>query len=403
MVVGMRARSERRAFNPLMAIQIRDSIHGSIVLSPTELELIKHPAFQRLRHIKQLGFADLAFPGATHSRYAHSLGAMELATRIFDNLFKPGDLNETFRQDMRQALRLAMLLHDLGHAPLSHSTEMHMPSKKSLGIDAAGRANHEDYTYLLLTNSGFSRELNRLFGDIPTTELNFQHAGLNYQPILKQIISSECDADRMDYLQRDSFYCGVNYGKFDADWLMSNLVPIEKEACVYLGIQSKAIFSFEDFLLSRYHMFASVYLHHTPVIFEKMLQKYFEESPDAFCIPSDLEAYLLLDDIEVYHALRKSQNRWAQRICQRRPYKLLSDELSLEEHLMLCQKLTQQGVDFIESQSHSMISKYFESSLSNYPLWVLTKQNQIVPLESYTELFKRYQNPAQFNRIYVTN
>src|SRR3989338_11177059 len=145
-----------------MSIQIRDSIHGSIELSPEELQLIAQPAFQRLRYIKQLGFADLAFPGATHTRYSHSLGAMEMATRLFDNLFKPGDLEVSFRRQIRQALRLAMLLHDLGHAPLSHTTEMQMPSKKSLGLAEEGRATHEDYTHQLITNPSFSEGIKRL-------------------------------------------------------------------------------------------------------------------------------------------------------------------------------------------------------------------------------------------------
>ena len=400
MVVRMCAGSKRGPFYFVifMSIQIRDSIHGSIELSPEELQLIAQPAFQRLRYIKQLGFADLAFPGATHTRYSHSLGAMEMATRLFDNLFKPGDLEVSFRKQIRQALRLAMLLHDLGHAPLSHTTEMCMPSKKSLGLLGAeeSRATHEDYTHLLITCSSFSKVIDDLFGSVDIAELNYQYAGLNYQPILKQIISSECDADRMDYLQRDSVYCGVNYGKFDADWLVSNLTAVEQEGALYLGIKSKAVFSFEDFLLSRYHMFASVYLHHTPVIFEKMLQRYFTENPEAFEIPSDLEKYILLDDIEIYAHLRKSDNDWAKRIIHRKPYQLISDELSLEEHQALCQKLDGQGIDFIESQSYSVISKY-----APYPIYVQTKRAGIVPLESYTELFKRYQRPAQFNRIYV--
>ncbi len=377
-----------------MSIQIRDSIHGSIVLSNRELQLIDHPAFQRLRNIKQLGFADLAFPGATHSRYSHSLGAMELATRIFDGLFKPGDLDEAFRKRMRQAVRLAMLLHDLGHAPLSHTMEMRMPA----GVT------HEDYTYRLITDSSFSREMTRLFADDGVypkdiTSLEFKQGGLNYQPILKQIISSECDADRMDYLQRDSFYCGVNYGKFDADWLMSCLTAIEQDGAVYLGIKSKGMFSFEDFLLSRYHMFASVYLHHTPVIFEKMLQKYFKESKEAFELPADLEAYIKLDDIDIQMHLRQSKNSWAQRIVQRKPYSLLMDELSQSEHVRLCEQLADQKISLIESQSNNAISKYF--GRSSIPLYVQTKRGTIVELESYTELFKRYQRPAQFNRIYV--
>lgn len=377
-----------------MSIQIRDSIHGSIVLSHKELQLIDHPVFQRLRNVRQLGFADLAFPGATHSRYSHSLGAMEMATRIFDSLFGPGDLNEAFRKQIRQALRLAMLLHDVGHPPLSHTMEIRMPDGDT----------HEDYTYRLITDSSFSKEISRLFideGVCPedVTSLNFTHSGLNYQPVLKQIISSECDADRMDYLQRDSFYCGVNYGKFDADWLMNSLVALEKDGSVYLAIKSKGVFSFEDFLLSRYHMFASVYLHHTPMIFEKMLQKYFEECEDAFLLPRDLDAYVKLDDIDIQMHLRQSQNLWAERIVQRRPLSLLTDELSLSEHVALCERLTQHKIGFVESQSQSAISKYFDAS--SIPLYVQTKRGDIILLESYTELFKRYQRPAQFNRIYV--
>ncbi|MEI6805615.1 MAG: HD domain-containing protein [Myxococcaceae bacterium] len=372
-----------------MSIQIRDSIHGSIAVSYEELQLIDHPVFQRLRNIKQLGFADFAFPGATHSRYSHSLGAMEMATRIFDSLFNPGDLDEAFRKRMRQAVRLAMLLHDIGHPPLSHTMEMRMP----VGVT------HEAYTHKLLTDSCFSAEITRLFADLDITELDFKHGGLNYQPVLKQIISSECDADRMDYLQRDSFYCGVNYGKFDADWLINSLVALEQNNSVYLGIKSKGMFSFEDFLLSRYHMFASVYLHHTPVIFEKMLQKYFEESPEEFLLPEDVEAYVKLDDTDIQMHLRQSQNTWAQRIVQRKPYSLLSDELSVEEYARLCQLLKQEKIDFIESRSSSAISKYF--GVSKIPLYVQTKRGEAVLLESYTELFKRYQRPAQFNRIYV--
>jgi HD superfamily phosphohydrolase len=372
-----------------MSIQIRDSIHGSIHLSFEELQLVDHPAFQRLRNIKQLGFADLAFPGATHSRYAHSLGAMEMATRIFDELFKPGDLDKNFRQEMRQAVRLAMLFHDIGHPPLSHTMEMRM----SPGVT------HEDYTRRLITDSSFAEEITKLFGPIDIINLDFKRAGLNYQPILKQIISSECDGDRMDYLQRDSFYCGVNYGKFDADWLMSSLVALDQNGSVYLGIKSKGMYSFEDFLLSRYHMFASVYLHHTPVIFEKMLQKYFIENQEAFLLPKDIEAYIRLDDIDIQMHLRQSTNSWAQRICQRRPYSLVADELSEEEFSQLCQLLLENKINFIESQSKNAISKYF--GVSGTPLYVQTKRGMVVTVESYTELFKRYQRPAQFNRIYV--
>ena len=159
-------------------VHIRDPIHGTIAVSLSEIKLIDHPAFQRLRGIKQLGFADLAFPGATHTRYSHSLGAMHLATRLFDRLFPgrsaggggggsrgaewdaPGaDLPDRVRHRFRQATRLAMLFHDLGHAPLSHTTEMLMPAVGELGLGVFGgtnvsrRATHEDYTLKIVLDS----------------------------------------------------------------------------------------------------------------------------------------------------------------------------------------------------------------------------------------------------------
>src|SRR3954463_9755895 len=108
-------------------MHIRDPIHGAIEISPDEGALVDSPQYQRLRNVKQLGFADLAFPGATHTRYAHGLGAMAVATRVFDALAPKLDLPHGDRDRLRQALRLSVLFHDLGHAPLSHATERIMP------------------------------------------------------------------------------------------------------------------------------------------------------------------------------------------------------------------------------------------------------------------------------------
>jgi HD superfamily phosphohydrolase len=140
-------------------VYIRDPIHGSIDVSIKELKLIDQPAFQRLRNVRQLGFSELAFPGATHSRYAHSLGAMHIATRLFDQLFGPGDLPEAARQQFRQATRLAMLFHDIGHAPLSHATEMAMPK---IG---KRQATHEDYTLKLILESPLTDKIKELFAE----------------------------------------------------------------------------------------------------------------------------------------------------------------------------------------------------------------------------------------------
>jgi uncharacterized protein len=419
-------------------IHIRCPIHGTLPISAREIKLIDHPYFQRLRNIKQLGFADLAFPGAVHTRYAHSMGAMHVATRLFDRLFPPrhlgaegpgADLPERVRARFRQAVRLGMLFHDLGHAPLSHTTEMLMPSVGELGLgtfaggDVQRRATHEDYTLKIVLDSSLGELIRTQFEDdgiIPqdVAELiagntwqgvsaRYRHGGIDFAPVLRQIVSSECDADRMDYLQRDSFYSGVNYGKFDADWLIDNVTPVLQDGAVHLGIRSRAIFSFEDFLLSRYHMFATVYLHYTPVIFEKMLAKYFEQAKGEFDLPADVEKYCAIDDVDLWSALRKSKNTWARRVVERKPFILLDEKNEAHQqvgthisHDDLVERLETAHIDFIRTRSRSVLSKYFDT-VDKAPIFVATGAGDPVPLEQFTPLYARYKKPALLERVFV--
>src|SRR3954452_6732410 len=116
-----------------MKMEIRDPIHGNIELSPAETRVVDHAVFQRLRAIKQLGFSEFSFPGATHNRYLHSLGVCHLSGRAFDSIFKKFEFsNDALRKRLRQTVRLAALLHDIGHGPLSHTTEDVMPKLKEL-------------------------------------------------------------------------------------------------------------------------------------------------------------------------------------------------------------------------------------------------------------------------------
>ncbi len=419
-------------------VHIRCPIHGTLLVSTREIKLIDHPYFQRLRNIKQLGFADLAFPGATHTRYSHSLGAMHVATRLFDRLFPPralghegpgADLPERVRARFRQAARLAMLFHDLGHAPLSHTTEMLMPSVGELGlgtfagVDVTRAATHEDYTLKIVLDSSLGELIRELFDDdgiMPqdVAELiagatwqgqsaRYRHGGVDYSPVLRQIVSSECDADRMDYLQRDSFYSGVNYGRFDADWLIDNVTTVEKQGAVYLGIKSRAIFSFEDFLLSRYHMFATVYLHYTPVIFEKMLARYFEQARGEFDLPADIDRYCAIDDVDLWAALRKSKNPWARRVVERKPFVLLDEKNEGHQqvgsgvsHDELAERLGAKSIEYIHTRSRSVLSKYFHTA-NKSPIFVTSSSGTPVSLEEYTPLYARYANPALLERVFV--
>lgn len=411
---------------PAPSISMRDPLHGSIPISFEERALIDTPEFQRLRNIRQLGFADLAFPSATHNRMCHSIGAMHLASRIFDTLFAGHDFPADLRHFFRSTTRLAMLFHDIGHSPFSHTTEKAMPNLGTLNLpdevlsdrDLQAQATHEDYTVLFLTNSPLSKQIEYwvgkygISGKLLAQIINgnkshiLTHNGMDYTPVIRQIISSEIDADRMDYLERDSFYCGVTYGRFDRDWLIDNLIAVPKDGAFWLGLRDKAIFGFEDFLLSRYHMFATVYHHYTPSIFEKFLGKYLKEAPEEFILPADIEAYAKLDDISLLAILRASDNAWAKRICRRKAYYLLIEQDSKYPSTQndidmdtLCAKLEAEGIVHFESKATSNLSKYFGTRGPS--LYVQSAGGQIHLLEEYTPLFKRYQRPSAKRRVYV--
>lgn len=389
-----------------MIFQIKDPIYGFIDINPKELKLINHKIFQRLYYIKQLGFVDQLFPRAVHSRYEHSLGTMAMATHIFDFLFKEGDFeNKNAYKQMRQTLRLAALLHDLGHAPFSHSLEFRMPSRFELGICKEGKANHEDYTRILIENSDISNRIRHLFEEEGITPeliitLNFKINGITYQPILRQIISSECDADRMDYLQRDSFYCGVKCIKFNIFKLLKSFIAIQNNGAIYLGIKSESVLNLKNFLLFRHYMFSNVYLHHVPVIYEEMLKRLLEDCDNFFKIPTDPNDFILFNDFNLYQKMRFSYNSWARRITQKKPYLLLMDKISEFSLNIISKKMALKKINFIKTKSRNTIFKSFDSF--SVPIYIQTGKGLELPLRVYTNLFNNYSTPIQFNRLYIS-
>ena len=405
-------------------LAIHDPVHGTIEVTWPEIKLIDARPCQRLRFIKQLGFADLAFPGATHSRYAHSLGAMHMATRIFDKLAKTLDLAPSDHTRLRQAVRLAILCHDLGHPPMSHVSERVMPQVQALGIDAwledsqARRAHHEDYSILLLVNSELTPLVTQYFGHIgvtaemlaalvcgrlgPLPKETFVVRGVDLLPLLSQIVSSELDADRMDYLRRDAYYCGVSYGNFDHVWLCNNLAAVEHDDKLVLGLQHKAVWAFENFLLARYHMFLAVYYHHTPVCFDHLLGRFYDAG--AYTLPADASAYLDCDDVQLWMTLRSSDNPWAKHLVRRRPYKLLVEThqwRQSDDGQNLRERLQAQGIDFFWVQSEALLSKYFKKRATIAPLLVLEPEmKRARRIEDYTPLYQRFEDVVGLSRLY---
>jgi HD superfamily phosphohydrolase len=405
-------------------MRIRDPIHGTLLVSDAEKAVIDTPFYQRLRHIRQLGFGELAFPGATHTRHAHSLGAMHVASRLLDAVASGAGLSLPFQQRIRAAVRLAVLCHDLGHMPLSHAAEQIAPARASLRLpgwldNGARQASHEDFTAKILLDSSLREVIDRAYGPegitaesvvglisgaTPPGGLDFRHEGLDWTPLLRAVVSGELDADRMDYLLRDSFYTGVNYGRFDLDWIIQNLSSAERDGKAYLALSRAAAFAFEDFLLSRYHMFVSVYYHHTSVNFDTMLGRYYREAPSEFEIPSAPEKFLYCDDVALTHALRASKNPWALRIVLRQGFKLLAQFTERDEGYDLpaiAAALTGAGVEHFEVESHGVLSKYFGEGQGPSLFIQDSSTGRLTEVARYTPLYQRYSGAVRLSRIYV--
>lgn len=412
-------------------MEIRDPVHGSIKILDEEISILETPFFQRLRSIKQLGFSEYVFPGATHTRYLHSIGVMDVASKVFDQLFKHHSPSSDLER-LKETVRLACLLHDIGHAPLSHTTEFVMPMLSEIKLPKPfeekndRQATHEDYTIKSIVDSSFTKSFKQVEEKFAVTPVQiaelivgstesseyFTLEGIDYFPLLHQLVSSEMDCDRMDYLLRDSYFCGVSYGKFDLDWIIDNLHTSIEGNQAFLGINQRAVSTFDDFLLSRFHMFLMVYFHYKSVCLEKMLKRYFHSSPDEYKIPADIEKYLEHDDHLLSKVLRTSDNIWAKRVVHGQiPKKIyeIYGPAQLENLESLEKYLNQEGIDFIKCSSSGRLSKYYadgHDDTNKFPLKVLqlsSIDNKVISsinINEATDLFEKFSRSHTVNRIH---
>ncbi|MFP5459183.1 MAG: HD domain-containing protein [Bacteriovoracia bacterium] len=412
-------------------MEIRDPVHGSIAIHDAEIAIIDHPFFQRLRNIKQLGFSEFVFPGATHTRYLHSIGVMNVGSMVFNALFKDKLYDKEFLR-LRQTLRLGCLLHDIGHAPLSHATESVMPMVSELKLPRrfdsgkARQASHEDYTLKSIVDSSFTASFKNVrseFGVTPEAVAElvlgetqdpeyFKVAGVDYFPLLHQLVSSEMDCDRMDYLLRDSYFCGVSYGKFDLDWIIDNLQVCQENGRAYLGISERAVSTFDDFLLSRFHMFMMVYFHYRAVCLEQMLMRYFKASGTSeYKIPADIEAYLDHDDPHLWKIHRRSSDPWAKRVVRNHIPKKVMETFGPdgEDRMALLEAyLKEANIDYIKCSSKGRLSKYYADSVpsNTYPMKVvreapLAGDRRHINVNQATDLFEKYSKSHAVNRLHL--
>ncbi|NJW54148.1 HD domain-containing protein [Salinimicrobium oceani] len=227
---------------------LNDPIYGFITI-PNELlfGIMEHKYFQRLRRISQMGLSYLVYPGAHHTRFHHALGCLHLMQKAVRVLRLKG---VEISEEEEEALQIAILLHDIGHGPFSHAMEHSIVEGVS----------HETISFL------FMEEMNRKFNQRLTLAIEI-FRGKYHRKFLCQLISSQLDMDRMDYLKRDSFYTGVAEGNINSERLISMLTVVNNE----LMVEEKGIYSVEKFLLARRLMYWQVYLHKTGVVAEQLL------------------------------------------------------------------------------------------------------------------------------------
>lgn len=357
--------------------RIRGNVHGSIDISELEDAVIAHPYFQRLRRIKQLAFLNYVFPGATHTRFEHSLGVMHLAgvawnklqtnqERLYTTLTRYGEfesiekrssdkdgvvhgrisptfalMGKIFQSDyIIQALRLAALLHDLGHPPFSHSGERFLPSwtelleqNKDLAphlkeyiqgkideLKKKGRdpndvgVRHEIFSILMI-----QKVLTQVYEDNPELSLKIDprdvvsiiNPAISPAPksvlteyhaydLCRELISGELDIDRMDYLLRDSRECGVVYGVFDVDRILDSLCLYhdDEDGRVHVAINLSGLAAFEDYLRARHSMYLQLYFHKSSVSAEAMMQ-HLSKTLNHWHLPANVEAYSKIDEYNI--------------------------------------------------------------------------------------------------------
>ena len=403
-------------------IKICDPLYDYIYLEEGMAEIIYHPSFQRLRSIRQLGFADQAFPSGTHNRYTHSLGVCHLAGQAFDSIMsKNSKLCPSKKKLFRRSLCLAALLHDIGHGPLSHSSEGLMPDLKKLKLDKElnskdRQAKHEDYSVkFILDKEALYHPLTKLVEpeavaqilhpEFKGSEDFFTEGGLNFLPLLRQIISSAFDVDRMDYLYRDSLSCGVKYGLIDYAWLISHFDSHIQQGQVFLAIDSSAIYTLESLLLGRQHMGLVVYFHHKSSIYNHILRNYSKEC--SWELSSSIADYSQFTDIQLFEKLKSDPNPWAQRITQKKPYLRLYEAVffeplsSNEEFLsQLVERLKQEALNYILTDSKKHNIKPAKNPAPASPIFL---KNQAI---GKVELIKDHKGllslPSRFlQRVYV--
>ncbi|WP_184187664.1 HD domain-containing protein [Chryseobacterium defluvii] len=370
---------------------INDPVHGFIKI-PYEIlfDVIEHPYFQRLRRISQTGLLNLIFPGATHTRFHHALGATHLMFTALETLKLKGV--EVSKEEEKGAM-LAILMHDIGHGPFSHALE-------SMLMDDW---HHENLSLLLMNR------LNETFdGQLSTAIEMFQ--GKYHRKFFNQLISSQLDVDRLDYLKRDSFFTGVSEGNINTQRIISMMNVCEEGELV---IDAKGIYSIENFLTARMFMYWQVYYHKTSALAEFLLVrilerakylvsqgidlpatenlKYFLYREKSSATDEDVQRFTQMDDNDVIQAMKSWQNSddfilsyWCTCIIQRNlPKTIISSHPFEPEFIEEKIKNTNEffGIDNGNELVHEIKRKLLPYNTDKQPIYLLQKDGKKIRMD----------------------
>ncbi len=381
----------------------------------------------------------MVYPGAVHNRFGHGLGAMYIAGKLFNKIFDEQAYLASFfsdeeKQYLREVVRFAGLLHDVGHMPFSHAAETAMPNFKDLdtprdwfkNYDDTRQAVHEDYSVLLVyemarrgeTVLGLSEAqdiCSLIHQDVrPSDEWHktFGHDRENVHDLLKSFISGEIDADRMDYLLRDSYYTGVSYGHYDIDWLIHNIGGLKIDNKFVMTISGDGVRAFEDYLLARYHMLIQVHFHKTSTCFRYYLKKIFSLREIDFQVPADADAYVNLRDGSVLEKMFEAAHQgkeWSKRLIDRSPAKRIirfqhEDEIADENRItdLLGELFKKNNIRWFKT-THKQALSSFGTPYATPLLVARDRFNKTIfePIDEYSELLMSYNKRIYLTDIYV--
>ena len=428
-----------------IACEIRCPIHGFVPMNEWERRIIDHPTFQRLRRIRQLAWTDLVYPGAMHTRFEHSLGVMHVATLLYDSIVKNSGqvLQEHFKYTNlgldrdRQKVRLAALLHDVGHSPFSHASETLFPERTALPSQPELFAStdekvivfaeptkvtsqskcfeHEDYSRALIL--GPLREAidgdvfnKRNYGITANDVAAILEGSAEAGPALfwRDLLTNQLDADRMDYLLRDSHHIGVSYGKYDLHRLVSTIMAFRnpESNSPRIGISNGGWNAAESLILARYSMFKQVYLHKTRIAFDIHIRGAVNSilPGGTFPAPDDLKKYQEWDDWKVLGLLAAGEGgEHGERIRTRNHYRLVHRTKDFPRDIKEWQAENQK-LEAVEKDLGSLIeakerpkNKWYTSTESvDIPVVNESDPDDVRPLSEYSHLLKDFvaQSPT---------